>query len=180
DVQSLDSILASAAAAGISVFNASGDSGSTCLDGSGNTICVPADSPHATAVGGTSLTLGPAVTYGSESVWAGLNGSFPTGQGGFGISRFFTRPVYQNGFNNSPMRSIPDVSVNADPLNGIRICQADAGGCPTDLLYGGTSLSAPLWAAFGALLNQAQGVNLGNLNLRLYPLGNTAAFHTPA
>jgi hypothetical protein len=101
DVQSLDSVLASAAAAGISVFNASGDSGSTCLDGSANTICVPADSPHATAVGGTSLTLGPAVTYGSETIWAGLNGAFPTGQGGFGVSRFFTRPAYQNGFNSS-------------------------------------------------------------------------------
>ncbi|MFL6208935.1 MAG: protease pro-enzyme activation domain-containing protein [Pyrinomonadaceae bacterium] len=178
DAQSLDAILASAAAAGISVFNGSGDSGSTCLDGSANTIGVPADSPHATAVGGTSLILGPALTYGHETAWLGLGNIPPTGQGGFGVSRFFSRPTYQNGFNSSPMRSIPDVGVNADPANGIEICQADAGGCPTGLRYGGTSLSAPLWAAFAALLNQAQGQNLGQLNPLLYPLGNTDAFHS--
>ena len=33
DVQSIDTILQTAAASGISVFNASGDTGSTCLDG---------------------------------------------------------------------------------------------------------------------------------------------------
>src|SRR5207237_4193261 len=54
DVQSIDSVLAQAAASGISVLNGSGDTGTTCLDGSPNTIGVPANSPHATAVGGTS------------------------------------------------------------------------------------------------------------------------------
>src|SRR5205807_9411687 len=52
DVQSIDSILKTAAASGISVFNATGDFGSSCRDGSANTIAVPADSPNATAVGG--------------------------------------------------------------------------------------------------------------------------------
>src|SRR5439155_678367 len=86
----------------------------------------------------------------------------------------------QNGFTTSPIRSIPDVAANADPNKGIQICQADAGGCPTGALYGGTSLSAPLWAAFVALLNQAQGQNIGQLNALLYPLGNTDAFHSAA
>ncbi|MCB1777173.1 MAG: hypothetical protein KDI50_07040, partial [Candidatus Competibacteraceae bacterium] len=40
DVQSIDAILQSAAASGISVFNGSGDTGSTCLNGSPNTIGV--------------------------------------------------------------------------------------------------------------------------------------------
>src|SRR5205085_415469 len=84
----------------------------------------------------------------------GVNSIPPTGQGGFGISRFFGRPAYQNGFTTSPMRSIPDMAVNADPANGIEICQADAGGCPTGASYGGTSLAAPVWAALVALLNQ--------------------------
>ena len=92
DVQSIDTILQSAAASGISVFNGSGDSGSTCLDGAANTIGVPADSPSATAVGGTSLTIGPADTYGSETWWNGSNDTPPTGQGGFGLSRFFCAP----------------------------------------------------------------------------------------
>ena len=65
EAQGIDSVLAQAAASGIRLFNGSGDGG-TCLDGSPNTVGVPADSPHATAVGGTTLTLGPGLTYGSE------------------------------------------------------------------------------------------------------------------
>ena len=180
DVQSIDSVLASAAAAGITVLNSTGDFGSTCVNGSANTISVPADSPNATAVGGTSLSVGPASTYLSEIFWNGQNRTPPSGPGGFGVSRFFSRPGYQNGFSTSPMRSIPDVALNADPANGIEICQADAGGCPTGAQYGGTSLAAPLWASFVAILNQAQGQNIGALNPLLYPLGNTNAFHSAA
>ncbi|HEX8069805.1 MAG TPA: protease pro-enzyme activation domain-containing protein [Pyrinomonadaceae bacterium] len=180
DAQSLDSVLASAAAAGITVLNSTGDLGSACVNGSANTASLPASAPHATAVGGTSLDVGPALTYDAESFWNGLSQTPPTGAGGFGVSRFFTRPAYQNGFTSSPTRSVPDVSLNADPAKGIDICWANGGGCPTGGLYGGTSLAAPLWAAYVALLNQAQGQNLGELNPRLYPLGATAAFHTPA
>src|SRR5712691_3300454 len=86
DIQSIDSILQSAAAAGISVFNGSGDTGSTCLDGVANTVAVPADSPNATAVGGTSETLGPGFTYEGEAWWDGTKTTPPTGQGGFGVS----------------------------------------------------------------------------------------------
>src|SRR6202050_5182242 len=82
DVKSIDSIFQNAAAAGISIFNGTGDSGSTCLDGSPNTISVPADSPNATAVGGSSLTTGPTYTYGSETWWNGTLDTPPTGQGG--------------------------------------------------------------------------------------------------
>jgi len=67
DVESIDSILQTAAASGISVLSASGDHGSTCLDGSADVAHVPASSPHVTAVGGTSLMLGPAFTYQSET-----------------------------------------------------------------------------------------------------------------
>ena len=143
DVQSIDSVLASAAAAGITVLNATGDFGSTCVNGSANTISVPADSPNATAVGGTSLSVGPGSTYLTEIFWNRADRTPPSGPGGFGVSRFFSRPGYQNGFTTSPMRSIPDVALNADPAKGIEICQANAGGCPTNAQYGGTSLAAP-------------------------------------
>jgi len=175
EAQSIDTVLAQAAAAGISVFNGTGDSGSTCLDGSPNTIGVPADSPHATAVGGTSYTPGPGLTYGSESWW-----NSGAGQGGFGVSQYFTRPSYQNGLNASAMRSVPDITLNADPRNGVTICQASRGGCPTGLLYGGTSLAAPLMAGEAALLNTALGFNIGNANAAFYPLGGTLAFHSAA
>ncbi len=177
DVQSIDQIFQNAAAAGISVFNGAGDSGNTCLDGTVGAIGVPADSPNATAVGGSALTSGPGFTYGSETWWDGKNATPPTGQGGFGVSQFFRTPAYQNGLNLSPMRSIPDVVANADPAAGIEICEADAGGCPSGLIYGGTSYAAPVWAAYIAQLNQAQGSNLGFLNPRLYQLANSAGFH---
>src|ERR1700689_125022 len=99
EVQSIDSVLQSAAAGGISVFNGSGDSGTTCLDGSPNTIGVPADSPHATAVGGSTATPGPGYAYGTESWWDGAGDTPPTGAGGFGVSRFFSAPAYQNGLS---------------------------------------------------------------------------------
>jgi hypothetical protein len=180
DVQSIDAILATAAATGISVFNATGDTGSTCLDGSPNTVAVPAGSPNATAVGGTTLLTGPAATHDSESWWDGTSDVPPTGQGGFGLSDFFTRPSYQNGLHGSPMRSVPDVALNGDPAQGIVICQASRGGCPAPLFWGGTSAGAPSWAAATAVLNQALGQNLGNLNPTLYPLAASGVFHTPA
>ena len=130
DVQSIESILQGASASGISVFSGSGDTGSTCLNGSANTVAVPASSPSATAVGGTSLIVNPGATYGSETWWDGSLATPPTGQGGFGVSRFFARPAYQNAQNADAMRSIPDVSAHADPVRGWVICKAAAGGCP--------------------------------------------------
>jgi subtilase family serine protease len=126
EAQSIDSVLQQAAALGISVFNASGDTGSTCLNGSPNTIGVPADSPNATAVGGSSPFPGPGLTYGTEKWWDGTGDTPPTGQGGFGISRYFPRPAYQDGLTSSTMRSVPDVATDADPAQGLQICQASA------------------------------------------------------
>jgi len=180
DAQSIDAILATAAASGISVFNATGDTGSNCSDGSTNTLEVPADSPNATAVGGSSLTLGPGFTYSGESWLDGSTDTPPGPQGGFGVSQFFSRPTYQNGIITSPMRSVPDVVASADLNYGPVICQADAGGCPTGLRYGGTSVSTPMWAGFAAVLNQVAGSPLGLLNPLIYPLANSSAFHSAA
>jgi len=180
DVTSLDSILLNAAVAGITVVSGAGDHGSTCLDGSPNTLHVPADLPHITAVGGTSAQPSVMGTYGSETWWDGSTNTVPGGQGGFGSSRFFSRPSYQDGLNAGAMRSIPDVTAPADPLEGYLICQADAGGCPTNQIYGGTSVAAPIWAASAAVLNQSLGHNMGFLNPQLYLLANMNAFHSAA
>ncbi len=180
DLSSMDSVLASLAASGVSVLNASGDTGSTCLNGSPNTIGVPSGSPNATAVGGSSYTWGPTPLYGTERWWDGSSSNPPTGQGGFGVSRHFARPAYQNGFTNSAFRSVPDVVAAADPVrNGKPICQAEKGGCPSGLFYGGTSVAAPLWAAIVADLNAGLGTNLGLLNPQLYALAGTPALHGP-
>jgi hypothetical protein len=180
DVQGIDTLLKAAAASGISVFNGTGDNGSSCLDGSANTISVPADSPSATAVGGSSATPGPGLTYGSEIWWNGTNNSPPSGQGGYGVSKYFSLPSFQAGFTSAAGRSVPDVVANADPAHGVLICQAGNGGCPTGSELGGTSLAAPEWAAFAARLNERQGKNLGALNPLIYPLGNGPSFHNAA
>jgi hypothetical protein len=180
DVQSIDSILQTAAAAGISVLSATGDSGSRCWNGSANVAQVPTTAPHITAVGGTSPSVGQGFTYGSETWWDDSNQSPPGGQGGFGISRYFARPTYQNGFTTSGQRSIPDVSIGADPTQGFVICQAAAGGCPLPGHFAGTSASTPVLSAFVAHLNEAQGVNLGFLNPQFYALAATDAFHNSA
>ena len=138
-------------------------------------VNVPADSPNLTAVGGSSLSYGAGLSYGTESWW---NDS-QSGAGGFGTSKFFSAP-YQTPLSGTTARSVPDVVANADPAEGVVLCQADNGGCPNGGLYGGTSLAAPMWAAFTALLNQSQGTNLGFLNPLIYPLAGTAGFHGPA
>jgi hypothetical protein len=176
DVQSIDAVLQNAAAAGISVFSGSGDTGNTCLDGSTGVIAVPADSPNVTAVGGTSLNPGPN-GFGSETWWNGSATVPTTGQGGYGTSKFFARPSYQNGFTSSSQRSIPDVVSAADPLaDGLPICQADNGGCPNGLLYGGTSASTPFWASLMALFNAVGGKDLGLMNPYLYQFAATSDF----
>lgn len=180
EVHAIDLVLQSAAASGISVFNASGDTGSTCLNGSPNTVGVPASSPSATAVGGTTLLPGDGGTYDSERWWDGIADSPPTGQGGFGVSRHFPRPSYQDAETSAPGRSVPDVAAHSDPGLGRIICQASAGGCPNGALYGGTSVAAPEWAALTALLNERMGTNLGALNPQIYPLAGTGAFRDAA
>ncbi len=179
EVAAMNSILAQAAASGISVFNGSGDGGSTCLDGSPNTVGVPADSPDATAVGGASPTFGPALNITSEAWW-GADQSTPTGHGGFGTSRDFPRPAYQNGYTTAGGRSVPDVVVDAAPDMGIELCQADAGGCPDNLLYGGTSMAAPEIAIETTQLNQALGHNVGNFNAAVYPIAGRPDVFTSA
>ncbi len=180
EAQAIDSVLASASAGGITVVNGTGDSGSSCLDGSANTIGVPADSPNATAVGGTSPKYGLGLTYGSEAWWNEQSSSPPGGAGGYGVSKVFARPSYQSSLTSSATRSVPDLSFDADPHAGVSICQADAGGCPDGQLWGGTSMSAPAVAAQVADLNEELGHDVGNLNAALYPLAGATNFHTPA
>src|SRR5262249_57340629 len=79
-----------------------------------------------------------------------------------------------------PRGSLPDVVGSAGPASGYSLCQASAGGCPDGKLHGGTSVAAPIWAAFTAVLNEAQGANLGFLNSLIYPFAGTQAFHDPA
>jgi kumamolisin len=70
---------------------------------------------------------------------------------------------------------VPDVSLAADPNTGaLLVFQGQA------IQIGGTSWSAPVWAGFCALLNEARAKagqpSLGFLNPLIYPLKGKASF----
>jgi kumamolisin len=170
-----DAAFADAVVLGVSVFIAAGDSGSTDgVAGGAAHVDFPASSPHVTACGGTRLHL-TGSKRGSESVW---NDGASGGATGGGISDVFAVPTYQSAADVPPSanangrvgRGVPDVAGDADPETGY---QTRVDG--TDVVVGGTSAVAPLWAALTALGNQEFGKPLGFLNPGLY--ANPSAFH---
>jgi kumamolisin len=158
DATGMDGIISDFQIWGVTVFAATGDTGSTCNDGNGTypgAIAFPADSPHAVAVGGTSLNVNSNNSYNTESWWKN--------SGGFGVSQFIGEPTYQSKlYPGATGRSVPDVSMDAG--NGIIVCQAtsslspDCGSTSTPGVFNvveGTSLATPLMAATWAIANQA-------------------------
>ena len=161
------------AAAGVNVFVSSGDAGSS-PDVTGHSSSGPVQAeyessdPNVIGVGGTSLKLAANGSVSSESAW--------TGSGG-GKSIFFPRPAWQTGAGvaSGTERLVPDVSSLADPNTGAMVV---LNGTPQQ--FGGTSLSAPTWAGFCALLNEARAKAskppLPFLNPLIYPLSGSASF----
>lgn len=155
-----ESVFSDAAAMGITICVAAGDNGST--DGHGNgglNVDFPASAPHALACGGTSLIVDGAGVA-SETVW----NDGPNSATGGGYSNFFAIPAYQSALNFArPGRGVPDVAGDADPNTGYAV-RVDG----QDMVIGGTSAVAPLWAGLIALLNQRLGQPVGFLNPILY------------
>jgi kumamolisin len=178
----LDEALADATALGVTVTAAAGDSGSTdgAADGKDHAD-FPASSPHALACGGTRLAADPAtgITT-SETVW----NDGPKSATGGGYSDTFPAPVWQSNLPEharhrtpSPRptlgghgRGVPDVSGVADPQTGYKV-RVDG----TDMVIGGTSAVAPLWAALIALFAQTTGRRFGQIQPLLY--SRTTGFH---
>jgi hypothetical protein len=139
------------------VTAAAGDNGSN--DGErGNHCDYPASSPHVLGCGGTSLHVNGANI--SETVW---NDGAQGGATGGGFSSLFPLPSWQT--NAAASRGVPDVAGVADPETGYVV---DVDG--QQMVIGGTSAVAPLWAALVARLNQALGKRLGFINPTLYAL----------
>jgi kumamolisin len=160
-------------AAGVNVFVSTGDAGSN-PDDTGHSSGGPlqaefqSTSPFVIAVGGTSLTLNPAGGVSSESGWT---------DGGGGKSIFFTRQPWQTGTGvpHGSERLVPDVSLVADPGTGaLIIFQGNA------QQIGGTSWSAPAWAGFCALMNEARTKAgkqpLPFLSPMIYPIMSSGSF----
>jgi kumamolisin len=174
-MNSMDTTCQSAAALGITITVASGDSGSS--DGAtGNNVDFPASSPHVLACGGTALTASNGQRQ-SEVVWN--DQASGGGATGGGVSAVFPLPAWQadagvpaaSAATSTGGRGVPDVAGDAAPETGYQILVDGQ-----QEVVGGTSAVAPLWAGLIALLNQQLGSKVGYLNPQLYPLGETVFF----
>jgi kumamolisin len=159
-MSSFEQLFSDAAAMGVTICIAAGDNGSTdgVSDGQQH-VDFPASAPHALACGGTSLT---AKSNGSlnEVVW----NDGPSSATGGGFSTYFPVPSYQSELPNKPSgRGVPDVAGDADPNTGYTV-RVDG----QQMVIGGTSAVAPLWAGLIALMNQQLGKPVGFLNTLLY------------
>jgi subtilase family serine protease len=141
--------------AGVTFVAATGDNGAW-TDPSRTVVGVdwPAVVPTVLSVGGTSLNVDSHGNFLGESAWS---------CGGGGYSRYYAEPSYQRGFQNTGVRTIPDVAYNADPsYSGVSIYDSNNGGW---LTIGGTSAGAPQWAGLIAVVNQGRAlVGLGSLD----------------
>lgn len=172
-------------AEGIGVFVSSGDGGAagTTLEGlipilPGRNTEDPGTQPMVTCVGGTNLKLTPAGQWKSEVTW---NESLKlSGATGGGVSTFWPLPSYQrsggksvalkNGGSGSK-RNVPDIAADADPYTGYSVYTGGSWA-----VYGGTSLSSPLWAGMASVVNADRAnaglSRLGFFNPTIYALGS--------
>jgi subtilase family serine protease len=172
--QSFDQLLEMAAAKGISFQFSTGDEGDGGLGSPVGAAGVPSNSPHATAVGGTSIlnningsgyeTLG----WGNSFVLLDNQGlqdppspypSYFGGSGG-GESVYFPKPKWQASLPGTG-RQTPDISALADPYTGVPIVLTSGGVQGVEVGYGGTSLASPIFTALWAIANQHAGHSLG-------------------
>jgi subtilase family serine protease len=176
-----------AASLGISANFSSGDDGDFSLVYGVTTVSMPASSPYATSVGGTSLFLNGDKTIKLQTGWGNnetriasfapnppivppLNLGFVFGAGG-GNSAYFKKPAFQKGLKGRG-RHTPDISYLADPFTGVEIIYTDpASGNQFVGTIGGTSLACPMFSALWAIANQAAGAPLGQAAPLVYNLG---------
>ena len=154
DIQRDEQALEAAAARGISVFVAAGDTGAyTCQESSDSnhslSVSWPSSSPFAVSVGGTALSVTTTGAYAGETAW---DDTLEQSGGGGGLSLDYNRPSWQAGpgvasqFSNG-RRQLPDVAAAADPWSG---WDTYTGGTMT--VAGGTSAATPFWAASMAMV----------------------------
>lgn len=114
----------------------------------------PAASQYVTAVGGTTLTRNSSTRGFAESVWSGA---------GSGCSAYITKPTWQTDAGCA-RRSVADVSAVADPNTGVAVYDTyrlHPGGW---LVFGGTSVAAPIIGGVYALAGNASSITYGSFS----------------
>ncbi len=186
-----------ASALGISTNFASGDWGDNVAEIYNSfgitvppSVVMPASSPFATGIGGTSLFLNSYNQIQSQTGWGNnetrltypspnppydppLQLGFIYGAGG-GTSAIWSKPSYQSALSGKA-RLVPDISYVADPYTGVNIV-VTIGGTTEIGAIGGTSLATPMFSALWAITNQAAGsaAPLGQAAPYLYALPSGA------
>ena len=124
----------------------------------------PAASPYVTAVGGTTFVTDTTTARGwSETAWAGA---------GSGCSAYEPKSAWQTDAGCAK-RTIGDVAAVADPATGVAAYDSDASPTVSGwLVFGGTSVAAPLIAGVYALAGNAGGVTYG-----AYPYSYASSLH---
>jgi kumamolisin len=167
-MKAMDQAFAEAALIGLTVTCASGDNGSDDRVGDGRAHAdFPASSPNVLACGGTRIRAS-AGTLVDEVAW---NDGPAGGSTGGGVSDVFDRPAWQAAAGVPASanpgqrvgRGLPDVAGDASPASGYAV-RVDG----ENLVFGGTSAVAPLYAGLVACLNQRLGRPVGFLNPALY------------
>lgn len=131
-------------------YNVSGAAVTVSAGDSGYGVQFPATSPHVTAVGGTSLYRASTARGWSEIAWS---------ESGSGCSAVYGKPVWQH----DPLctkRMEADVSAIADPDTGVAVYAPYNGNTSAWLVFGGTSVGAPLIA--GIYAANGAGVSYGS------------------
>jgi subtilase family serine protease len=191
--QSVNAALQTAASRHVTVVAASGDIGAVAepcdvyaaLAGGATFTPVKevnllASDPLVLGAGGTSLTASHTTgAWEGETAFGMADGdpgsAFQASGGGF--SRLFLRPAYQDGVPGiGATRMVPDVSANASGRTDLAMVLRD-GGRNTIRNGGGTSASAPIWAALIALADQYAGRHLGFVNPAIYQIGRGPSYH---
>lgn len=136
--------------AGVAITASSGDGGYG--------VEYPAASPYVTAVGGTALTKASTTRGWSETAWTSA---------GSGCATTENQPAWQSARSDitgvCKARAVADVSAVADPNTGVAVYdsyryQGTAGW----LVFGGTSVSAPVIAGVYALAGNATTLSDGS------------------
>jgi subtilase family serine protease len=192
-----------AALTGITVNFSTGDSGDQTSGGTdlaAKTVGFPADVPYVTGVGGTSIEITRQGTRAAEYGWQNSYAALASGGsswgtqtyssgGGGGTSFLYMQPFYQRGivptsmseyFSSTPHRTIPDISMAADPNTGFRVGETQTfpdGTYYDEYRIGGTSLSSPLLAGVVAVADQLTHRSLGFINPLYYELSRTPAIY---
>jgi subtilase family serine protease len=220
DTAPIDRAAEQAAATGISLLFASGDLGDNAKFNATQTgptpvadgvtvqnvvavpghpsVSFPAHNPLVTAVGATSLLLGPGGTYRRELGWAKSTRTLANGRwsgrdpalyraSGGGTSSIYDQPAYQQNLvpenlrerpDGTSGRTVPDIAVNGDAESGLSIGYtqhfSDGTNRYAERRVNADTTATALFGAMLTLVNQRRGRALGFVNPALYAFARSS------